>query len=383
MGERADELSDVVRRGLVRLVRERLARLPGGHLVESRLGELGLRLQLDLSETEPARSGFSRRLVAHVDELLADAVHRAAAFRPGHTWCHRCASAGCEHSWPATPRQVFAGYAPTGVPRWEDFAQLCLEQRHPDVDRLYDDPPALLTLVQAGPTLSGRMLPAFQDPAYDLVGQLVAGFFAMRKRVAEGRAVLALTIQVVAARQRGGGLALGLNLLGRSPGGEGLERLWEREAELPWRKPVRSAQAALAPLSTGSGRGAGRSRVQLERHVLRILKDLARRLERDQRARFRRTQHAEERHASGERPTSQALDDARRAPRSSLFVDEKRGTVVVVGERGRTHFFTPEGRLVSSVRYGREAIERKLKAELWRPASAGIYAAFRTRIAGG
>jgi hypothetical protein len=47
-------------------------------------------------------------------------------------------------------------------------------------------------------------------------------------------------------------------------------------------------------------------------------------------------------------------------------VDESNGTLVVPGDRGRTHFFTPEGRHVSSVRYSREAIERKRKLGQWR-----------------
>jgi hypothetical protein len=31
------------------------------------------------------------------------------------------------------------------------------------------------------------------------------------------------------------------------------------------------------------------------------------------------------------------------------------------------HFYTPGGRLVSSVRYSRDAIEKKRKTGLWRP----------------
>ena len=92
-------------------------------------------------------------------------------------------------------------------------------------------------------------------------------------------------------------------------------------------------------------------------------------LERDVRARGRRTRHAEARHASGERPTRKAVDDARVMRGEQCYVDERSGTLVVLGERGRTHFFTAAGQHVSSVRYSKDAIARKLKLEVWREAS--------------
>jgi hypothetical protein len=44
------------------------------------------------------------------------------------------------------------------------------------------------------------------------------------------------------------------------------------------------------------------------------------------------------------------------------------------------HFYTPEGKLVSSVHYSREAIERKRKLGIWREASASEAAAFASRL---
>jgi len=109
---------------------------------------------------------------------------------------------------------------------------------------------------------------------------------------------------------------------------------------------------------------------ELQRRVAGIMRGLARRLERDQRSRSRRTRHAERRHSSGERPTRKAIDDARGASDEAFMIDERAGTVVVLGDRGRTHFFTPAGQLVSSVRYGKDAIARKIKLEKWRGADA-------------
>ncbi len=381
MAEAHDELGGAAWAALVRLVRERLARKPGGHLIEAQLRQIELDIALPLAASEGAGAEFARRLVAAIDEQLDGAVEQAAAFRPGHAWCHRCASVGCAHSRPPSARHVFLGYAPTGLPRWEDFAQLCLERRHPRVDQLYDDPPALLVLVQGRAALARAMLSAFERGSYELLGQLVAGFFQVRSRAEEGRGVIALTAQVAASRARGGRLRLGLNLLGLTPSGEELERLWDRHEDLPWRKAVRWAQSALqaAAVEPACGRSA-RGGPALERRIEGILKGLARRLERDQRSRSRRTRHAERRHAAGDRPTRKALDDARAASGDTLLVDVRRGTLVVLGERGRTHFFNPDGRLVSSVRYSRDAIERKLRAEVWRRAPGELSETFRSTL---
>ena len=367
---------------LRRLVRERLARKSGGHLIEAQLDSLELRLPLPLDGGEDGPRRFSERLTATIDELLDDAVQQAAAFRPGHAYCHRCESVVCGHSTPPSCRHVFTGYAPTGLPSWEDFAQYCLELRHPEVDRLYDEPPALVTLVQRGELLHGGMLRAFHNPSYELMGQLAAGFFTVPARVEEGRGVLALTVQIAASHSRRGRPRLGVNVLGRTPSGEGLEALWDRAGDLPWGRAVRWAQSALGSLPPGKP-GRGRRTApdrQLERRVDGILTGLAKRLVRKQRARSRRTRHAEERHRSGERPTRKALDDARAAGNGALLLDERSGTLVVLGERGRTHFFTAEGQLVSSVRYSREAIERKLKLELWRKAPTELTEPFLEKI---
>lgn len=373
---------ETFQRALRRLIQSRLARKSGGHLLDdsSRALELPLRLRLDPPLDGP---DFSEQVLAAIDGWIDDAIAQAAAFRPGHAWCHRCTSVVCEHSRPSTSRQVFAGYTATGLPRWEDFAQLCLDRKHPEVDRLYSDPPAFLTLVQGRDEISGQMLDAFEDGSYELLGQLLAGFFYVHARSDAGRGVLALTIQVAAARGRDGDRRIGLNLLGRAPSGAELESLWDGRSDLPWRKGLRWAQAALLTLSPQNGRrGRVHGRAELEQRVSGILQGLARRLDQHRRSTDRRTRHAEERHDSGDRPTRKAIDDARRLGSDSLFVDERSGTLVVLGERGRTHFFTAEGRLVSSVRYSREAIERKLRARFWRPASAAIREEFKSRLPG-
>jgi hypothetical protein len=176
--------------------------------------------------------------------------------------------------------------------------------------------------------------------------------------------VLALSMQAIRSRPVSSAAVLALNVLGRTPAGEGLSMLWERQEDLSWRRSVRWAQSALERCSR---RAVPQQGLQLK--VDRIMHGLARRLAREHRSRSRRTRHAEERHLSGKRPTRKALDDVWSAGRDSFMVDEQSGAVVVLGDRGRTHFFTAEGRLVSSVRYGREEVGRKIKTGKWRVAT--------------
>ncbi len=362
--DRAGALGEIAWDVLQRLVRERLARMAGGHLVEGSLDAVVLHLALPLRGPASAQEAFSQRLVEQIDGVLAEAIQQAAAFRPGHAFCHKCGASSCEHSAAPSHRHVFVGYTPTGIPRWEDFAQHCLDRRHPEVDRLYDDPPAFVTLVRSRQEVMVGLLESLQGAAvYTLHGQVAAGFFPVRTREGEGRGVLAVTFQIGASRGRSGEARWGLNVLGCTPQGEPLDLLWERHEVIPWQSSVRWAQTALSTLS--KSRKAQRAGV--EARVDGILLGLARRLSHERRAAGRRTHHAEARHRAGERPTRSAIEDARAASPADVLVDERNGTLVVPGARGRMHFYTPGGQLVSSVRYSRDAIERKRKLGVWRP----------------
>jgi hypothetical protein len=359
-----------------RLARDILRGRPGAHLLEGRLPVLDVQVMLALQGRPGDAETFAEALAGEIERQIDDAIEEQAAFQPGHAWCHRCEAAACEHSRPPSSRHVFLGYAPAGAPRWMEFAQYALEARLPGFERLYAEPPAFITVQMDKSDLYGPLLPAFHSAGRDLLGQVVAGFFPVPSRAGEGRGVVALTFQAAARVTPEGRRRIGLNILGNSPAGGDLSLLWERQDDLPWRRAVRWAQAALAtaardarPPRRGSAAGAGGGApidAALERRVLGILQGLARRLEQDRRGTGRRTLHAGERHAGGDRPTRKALDDIRAARADAFLRDERSGALVVLGDRGRTHFFTPEGRLMSSVRYSRDAIERKRRTGVWR-----------------
>jgi hypothetical protein len=384
MSDRARDLGEKAWTALQEMARAILARTAGAHLVEGRLPDLDLRLPLVLKGRRTDAAAFAAALAAEIERQIDAAIEEEAAFQPGHAWCHRCEASACEHSRPPTSRHVFLGYAPTGAPRWMEFAQYCLEARHADFDRLWDAAPAFVTILLDRTDLSGALLGPFRNDGREVLGQVIAGFFTLPSRPGEGRAVIALTFQAIASRADSGRRRIGLNILGSAPEGQDLATLWDRQNDLAWRRAVRWAQAALSTVLRDAGRRPGAqatlAEAVVERRVMAILQGLARRLEQDVRGRGRRTAHADRRHETGERPTRKAVDDVRGAVDGAFLIDERNGAVVVLGDRGRTHFFTPEGRLVSSVRYSRDAIERKRKTGLWRPLATAQAAAMKETL---
>ncbi|HZM70895.1 MAG TPA: hypothetical protein VFB95_11095 [Candidatus Cryosericum sp.] len=373
-------LGESVRASLREMVREIVRRKPGGHLVEDRLHAITVSLPLIATERQEEAAAFPRDLLAAIERQIDAAIEAAAAFQPGQAFCHRCAAAACDHSRPPTSRHVFIGYGATGVPCWREFAQHCLELRHAEVDRLFEEPPAFITFLQGRSELHAALLPPFQSGGRELLGQVIAGFFNLPTRAGEGRGVLALTLQAVASGGAGGRSRIGLNLLGTGPDGSDLALLWERQQDLPWRRAVRWTQAALSSLDRPGSRHSGGRGPALEHRVMGILQGLARRLEQDVKGRTRRTAHADERHETGERPTRMALEDIKGARPEAFLLDERSGAFVVLGGRGRTHFFSPEGRLVSSARYSRDAVERKKKQGVWRALGSDVARTLRDSV---
>ena len=353
-GSDAVRIHDLLRRMVQRLLDHK----PGGHLVEGVTDELVVHLPAAGADEK----AFAADLAARVEEEVDEAIRRAAAFRPGHVYCHRCTAAACDHSAPPSEQHVFTGYNSTGLPQWEPLAQALVALRHPDMNRLFDDHRALVTLVQDSATLRGTMLEAWQNPACQVVAQLVAGWFRPPGGGLSGHR-LALTVQVTASRSKRRGLRLGLNILGTPE--------WPQDQEPPWQRPLRWAQDALSSVAAPRGRGRRRrppGEGEVEERVLGILNGLSRRLRQQRSGRTRRTAHAEDRHQSGSRPTRKAVDDVIAADAAAFLMDVRNNTLVVLGQRGRTHFFTPAGRLASSVRYSREAIEGKKRRGQWQEA---------------
>ncbi|HMB54566.1 MAG TPA: hypothetical protein VKU40_14715 [Thermoanaerobaculia bacterium] len=207
---------------------------------------------------------------------------------------------------------------------------------------------------------------------------------------------VAVCFQVVSTRPQGVPRRYGVNLIGRGPDGEPLENVYDRLGELPWSAALRWAQDAVESVGRtakgkakkggkkgggakgGGAKGGGGKHV--ERRLHGILDGLARRLEKKRRADDRKTGHAKQRHQQGDRPTHMALADLAKAGNDDVLVDRRQETLVVLGDKGRAHVFNPQGKLVTSIRYAPEAIERRKKKDQWRPASADEVAALKGSV---
>ncbi|MCG8454790.1 MAG: hypothetical protein MI919_00805 [Holophagales bacterium] len=374
-GAGLDDPVAIAIRQLSEALRREAARHPLGYLAERPGTQLEISLEVPFDhpgQADPSRLAERAAAARSVlrAELEALLTHRAI-FRPGRVPSLRTGKAEGKETAPPDSRFVFGGWSPTGVPRFFDFAQWLLQLDHPDQDRLYARPPGLVTAFTPQQHLLAEVLPDFRETPTDfrVHGQVAAGWWRVPR--ADGTpATLALTFQAVSSvRGTGSRRRFGLNVLGRGPDGEPFEELVARLEAHPWEAPVAWAREALDTLERARGGKNGDTRGVDER-ITGILKGLARRLEQKRRSRDRRTGHAEARHRSGERPTRMAMEDLARAADEDVLVDERQGTLVVLGQRGRTHLFNPEGKLVTSVRYSPEAVEKKKRAGIWRPAEA-------------
>lgn len=373
---------------LARATGERVARHPQGHLAnggrpqaDGKAEHLELTLQVPLNGAKGLDEAIAQartNLEREVESLLA---HRAA-FRPGRVLCLRCASADCEHSLPEGSRLVFAGYGPTGIPQYQDFGQWLLERQHPNLDRLYLRPPRLVTDVISGAELTGRLLGAFRERRLDyrIHGQVAAGWFTVPGRGGSPSSAMALTFQVLSTSRKGRRgrrkRRLGLNILGAGPDGEALAELYDRLDSLPWAGAVRWSQQALGSIERSQGR-KNATPERLSQRIEGVLNGIARRLEHHRRSRDRRTGHAQKRHKEGNRPTDMALRDLARAGNESFLFDLRLKTLIVLGDRGRAHVWSAKGKLVTSIRYSSDSIEKKKNLEIWRQATKQEIAALR------
>jgi len=81
------------------------------------------------------------------------------------------------------------------------------------------------------------------------------------------------------------------------------------------------------------------------------------------------TRHFAERRAQGDRPTGQALADARNVAPSNLFVDNETGLFIVQGPRGRIHVFLQDGARHTSFRSTRANTQMRVNTRRWRQAT--------------
>ena len=384
MGDRAARVLGELR-GLARDLAAELGAPSSGRFP---VDALDLALSLPLGSGPEPLAAAGDALIATLRERLDEALRGTMAFREGHVYCFHTDQPESPYSSPPSAASVFAGYAANGRPEWQSFPNLCLARREPRVDRLYADPPEVLALVQTADELSGELLPGFGrgSRAYAVLGQVVLGLVArdldLRARGAER---VALTLQIVETTQGTRDHRLRLNLLGLPAEAiaTAAAEADERSPAEAFRKVLRTARQRIDALGRQLAIAARRGEaVDREALVGQILNRLRTDVLRVLKVRGHRTQHAEVRHQSGERPTSLALQDAHAAIDGRLLNDTQRLTVVVLGPKQRAHVFTPTGRHVTSLVLEPGEVERKLERGRWRPLDRTGVQTFRRAIAG-
>lgn len=317
------------------------------------------------------------QLAKAVRVLEADirlAAQRERAVIAGSAFCLRCGHALCDHAAPAGPREVFAGWLPSGRPEWIDFGQLLVDRADPRVDRLFGGPPTVLALTQRPAELTAKLLPAFHavPGSPELLGQVSAGWF----RIAGIEGTVAITLQLLSTGRRRERKVFLHPVVAPE-----LQARWGELDSPPWAAAIETGREEVAQLEHFARTTTGPWAVVVQR-IDSVLGGLAANLERPERARRRRTQHAELRRHEG-RPISTALADLEVCPEERFFRDPSHHTWIVVGPKGRTHVFAEDGRHVTSVRYNAAALTRRVDRGRWKPSTLAdrdsLLAAVRSR----
>lgn len=344
----------------------------GGRLEDAQTAEeveLRLRVPLKRGNERPA----AEKLHQALRDDLEQRVLKAGLLVPGRAWCFSSESYDSDYSRPADPRQVLVGYGLEGRPRYADLVTLAIERKHEAVDDLLAGKQGAVSFVETGAEVTDGVRPAF-DPdtvPYRLIAQTISGLFESTE---EGRRV-ALTIQVLAHDGPDGKLHLILHPV------SAVDLM-----DLPdpgIRKILRNFQHKLTQIAKEiDGKRAAGEEIDVAEAVLSPLRELARRLSQDAKNRERKTGHARERSAQGQRPTQLAFPEALSARDHHIHIDNEEQTFVVVGKKGRIHVFSPDGRHVTTVVMPPASLRQRVKSGRWRLAEPAERGSFREAIAG-
>lgn len=359
-----------------------------GELARRRGRQVPAELSLATPLTPTDEAGYRARAAAWLAAAGPALVEAGplAPWREGAVFCYRCRANTCTHATPPDTRAVFAGYEATGKPIWAGFLEVCLAARPEGLDALFESPPGVVALAQAGRALGEGLLPGFgaDEAVYVVHGQVVLGFVPRDLRGSDDR--VAFTVQAVEVRHPAASARLRLNLLGpldhaliAAAAGEGAPRNQAEQLRRTLEQARRRLETAERRVGDAEARAEAIDVAALVEPTLgRLRGDLIRVL----RPRTERTRHAEARHRGGERPTSTAWDDARAAGAERLLADRRRQTVVVLGPRNRAHVFTHAGRHVTSLRLEPGEVGRKTASRRWVPLDDDAVQAFRAAVEG-
>jgi hypothetical protein len=347
--------------------------------------EIAVPLQLSLTVGEHWTLSCDPPLPDQVMAALEDAEAGCNVYRPGHVHDFYEGSSASARSVPPTGISVFRGYDSMGVPQWYDLTQAFMEAGDERIDLLFRDPPATVARLQYGKELTRDQLRTFgkASKTYSVLAQVIAGYFLLPRKAGRQNSDrrLALTFQVVEARDADRRVSLHLNVLSAVPWSrlsEWFAEGWEPavfRACKKLRTELEQVQQKVRCLREADGT-ADIPRVM--RKIPDLLRRLAGSIERGGRQQRRRTRHVEQRR--GKRPTHTAWDDARQAGSEQLFFDLKTDTWIAAGGHGRAHVYSMDGRHVTSFVLKPDAVGFRLRTRRWRPMTPEEIKQFKTLI---
>lgn len=337
-------------------------------LSQPRFMDIQLRVPLDLDrDGNKAAAAAAEQIVARVREVR----EHDRALVPGAVYCYFTESADAQSSRPSEPRQVFDGYTSTGRPSFSDFVTMAIERKDADIDALLAGEDVIITHVSMGRILRTAQLAEFGkgSPVYRILGQVDAGLFPLMGSNKKA----AFSFQLLRGTTLEGKPRLRVHPVGAA---DVLDLADPHVATLLMRFQRKLDEESLRL----AGKQASGEEVDEEEFVLPQLQELAKQLRGRARRQGRRTQHADERSAEGQRPTAKAWEDAERALDDQLVMDDREGTVVVLGPRGRVHVFTPDARHVTSLMMQGGSIAKRRQEHRWRAAEPSERGEFRIRL---
>jgi len=358
-----------MRDALRALLRDQSLARFGSHAYSGR--ELSFRLQFSTFPQENWQLRFDPPLGEQIEVQLADAAAEHGSFIKGRVYCFRCASSECEHSLPPDSLSVFRGFTATGVPAWCELVQALVDGGDVRADLLYEQPPAVLAVVQLGRSLKKQQLPFFgrASKTYSVLGQVVAGYFAVGRHPGLAGDRLAVTIQVVETRGSAGRPCLRINPVLGDLSVEEWEALLVEDRWTFLARGIEEARRRVEEMERqvqGAWERGGASEMRKGfRGLPHVLGKLARTVEQGVRQKRRRTRHAEAQRQR-QRPVHKALTEAQAAGPGDLYFDEKRHTWIACGKHGRTHVFNEEGRHVTSFLLAPGGAEFRVRTRRWR-----------------
>lgn len=316
----------------------------------------------DLSAEE-----LAEQALASAAECLAE----SQPFRNGCVYCYACRSAACEHARPDETGHVFAGYQPTGKPRWEEFFNFLLAIGDNRAERLFAPQPELLARVVGQRRLVAEQLDSFgrNSLTYRVWGQVVAGYLT----VAEAR--MAFTVQLVEnkAHQLRLQVLAPETLLAALADAPGLSRSALHRVH----EAIRGARHSMAGIShLWEAKPVAKHRSEIREKAFAILRHLAHSIERKGRQDRRRTAHAERR-GNQQRPIHAAREDLLQATPADFFQDRFRNSFIVLGKAGRAHAFNEEGQHITSFILAGDELERRLQRRRYQPLDEPERSVFR------